>query len=120
MIKNLKIRKALELTLLVGGLSLVTTGCNYDLFDTQYNFNKIVVFGENSATIYEIDSWTDYDGEQIQVKTKDGFYFVTSSYDSKLIDETNSNRTAEDFAKSIKGEDVEIYYWDSSSNVKLK
>ena len=39
-----------------------------------------------------------------------GFCFVTSSFDTKLINDENSSISAEDFAKSIMGEDVEINY----------
>ena len=122
-IKNLKLnskvfnKKSISFVLAGSLAATMLTSCgNYDAFDTKYTFNKVIVFGDNSATIYEIQSWVDYDGEQLQIETKDGFYFVTSSYDSKLIDEANSGRTAEEFAKSIKGEDVEIYYWDQNSH----
>lgn len=101
---------------------LLLSGCgNYDMFDTKYTFNKAIIFGENCATIIEIESWRDYeDGEQIQLETKDGAYILTSSFDTKLIDDRNSAINAEDVVKAIKGNDVQITYLNDIADKKLK
>lgn len=111
-IKNLNIKPKLAAMAFAGVLATATlTGCgNYTIFDTQYTFNKALIFGENSVTIVEIAKWTDYEGEQLQLETKDGAFILTSSFDTKLIDDRNSYITAEYLARSIKGEDVEIKY----------
>ena len=58
---------------LAGTMAATLTGCgNVDIWDTQYTFNKAIIFGDNTATIIEIDQWRDYDGGQYQIKTKDG------------------------------------------------
>lgn len=109
-------KKKLVAVALASVLSTTTlTGCNYTLIDTKMTFNKAIIFGENSVTIIEIESWTDYDGEQLQIKTTDGAVIVTSSFDTKLIDDRNSSITAEDLARSIMGEDVQINYLDDNS-----
>lgn len=114
--KNILRRKKAAAIVLASILSTTTlTGCNYTLVDTKMTFNKAIIFGENSVTIVEIEKWTDYDGEQLQIKTKDGAYILTSSFDTKLIDDRNSTITAEDIARSIMGEDVEIKYLDEIS-----
>ena len=62
---------------LAGNLATATlTGCgNYDMLDTQYTFNKAIIFGEDCVKIIEIEKWVDYDGEQIQITTKDSLFF---------------------------------------------
>ena len=102
--------------------TLLLSGCgNYTILDTKYTFNKAIIFDEDSATIIEIEKWTDYDGEQLQLQTKDGAYILTSSYDTKLMDDRNSNISAEDLVRSLKGDDVQInYLGDSASKGKSK
>lgn len=114
--KNILRRKKAAAIALAGILSTTTlTWCNHILVDTKMTFNKAIIFGENSVTIVEIEKWSDYDGEQLQIKTKDGAYILTSSFDTKLIDDRDSTITAEDIARSIMGEDVEINYLDEIS-----
>lgn len=46
------------------------SGCgNYNLIDTTYEFHKVHIYETDKC--YEIKSWTDYDGEQLQVDMKD-------------------------------------------------
>ena len=91
--------------------TLLLSGCgNYTILDTKYTYNKAIIFDEDSATIIEIEKWTDYDGEQLQIQTKDGAYILTSSYDTKLMDDRNSDISAEDLVRSLKGDDVQINY----------
>jgi hypothetical protein len=56
---------------------LLLTGCNYDMIDTTWNYDKVYCYYGNKEVVYEIKSWTDYDGEQIQIKTKDGSYLIS-------------------------------------------
>ena len=125
-IKNLKFSKncktKLAACVLAGTVSAtMLTGCgNLDMLDTQYTFNKAIIFGDNTATIVEITQWGDYDGEQFQIKLKNGFVMITSSFDTKLIDDRNSDITAEDLARSIKGEDVEIIYLDEVPKTRIR
>lgn len=95
--------------------TLLLSGCgNYTILDTKYSFNKAIIFDEDSATIIEIEKWTDYDGEQLQLQTKDGAFILTSSYDTKLMDDRNSDISAEDLVRSLKGDDVQINYLGES------
>ena len=125
-IKNLNFSKNCKtklVTYVLAGTITATAlvGCgNMDMWDSQYTFNKAIIFGENTATIVEIEQWGDYDGEQFQIKLKDGFVMVTSSIDTKLIDDRNSDITAEDLARSIKGEDVVIIYLDEVPKTKTR
>ena len=62
------------------------SGCNYNVIDTNYEFHKVhATFDGVNYQCYEINSWTDYDGEQIQVDIKDYGIVLLSSYNSYLI-----------------------------------
>ena len=117
-VKNLKFgskAKAIALGATLALSTTILTGCNYDFVDTNYSFNKAIIFNENIACIIEITSWGDYDGEQLQLTLNDGTVILTSSFDTKLINEQNSAISAEEIAKAISGEDVEITSLDPKS-----
>lgn len=114
-IKNLNIRKKTIALALAGTLTTASllTGCsNKQSIDTKKTFNKIIIFDyENrAASIIEIKSWIDSESGQYKIKTVDDFWFTTSIYDSKLINDEDSEIKAEDFIMSILGEDAEINY----------
>ena len=55
----------------VGVIAL--TSCNKQLVDTTYSFDTAVIYVGGEWITVEVDSWKDYDdGDQIQVKSKDG------------------------------------------------
>lgn len=122
-VKNLNIRKKAIAMATAGVLAtVVLTGCNQQVMDVKLKFNKAIIFRDDTATIVEIEKWNDYDGEQLQLITPDGLVIVTSSYDTKLINDEKSLLTAEDVARSIGGDDIEIRYLEKheKGNVKSK
>ncbi|MBR5369753.1 MAG: hypothetical protein IK137_00445 [Bacilli bacterium] len=122
--KNLNIRKKAVALAATGLLAtaVLTTGCNQQVMDFELKYNKAIIFHENTATIVEVKHWNDYEGEQLQLITKDGLVIVTSSYDTKLINDEKSLIKAEDVARSIGGDDIEIRYLEKheKDNVKTK
>lgn len=67
------------LLVMIISLSLLIGCGNKDWFDVQYTFNKAYVkIGENWKDL-EISAWTDYEGEQIQLKLPDGTVMIISS-----------------------------------------
>ena len=56
---------------------LLLTGCNYQVLDTTFSYDKAYCYYGDKEVVYEIKSWVDYDGEQIQIKTKDGSYLIS-------------------------------------------
>ena len=48
--------------------TLALTGCNKTVLDLTYKFKKVHVF--ETQQCYEINSWKDYEGDQIQVSIK--------------------------------------------------
>ena len=68
------------------GCMVIFSGCgNKMLFDTTYNFKyAYVVWPDGTSEKIAISAWTDYDGEQLQIKTKDGEVYLFSSYNCVL------------------------------------
>ena len=61
-------------------------GCNYQIIDTNFSYDKAIIKLANDKVIeVEIESWCDYDGEQLQIVDKDGVVYLTSSYRCDLI-----------------------------------
>ena len=60
---------------------LIVTGCNRQIFDTTWRFQKAHIRGistSNEWTTVEIASWKDYtDGDVVQIKTKNGKTYLT-------------------------------------------
>ena len=74
----------LLLTILSCSILCGCNGCNYQPFDTTYKYDKAYVkIGEEWVAL-EIRSWTDYEGEQLQLKLKDGSILLVSSYNCIL------------------------------------
>lgn len=116
---NLKMKTCAAV--LASGVVLTTiTGCNQTVFDTEYTFNKAIIFGEGTATIIEIKKWNDYEGEQLQLITKDGMVIITSSYDTKLINDEDTNVDVEVLVRALAGSDAEITYYDELVKTKTK
>lgn len=64
------------------------TGCgNYRLFDTSFKYDKAIVNWMGEERIIEIDSWTDYEGEQIQIWDKQGNVWLLNSVYTMLVKE---------------------------------
>ena len=74
---------------LVACMSLVA--CNKDIFDFNYTFDKALVTMNGKAIILDIDQWTDYEGEQLQLRLTDGSVVLVSSLYTALI-QTNSKK----------------------------
>ena len=81
---------ALGLLILTGCTSTTsnTIAYNKSLFDTNYTFTKCRTWIGDEVIEIEIDTWTDYeDGEQLQIKSKDGNVYLVSANNSILINE---------------------------------
>lgn len=74
-------------------LSIITmvsiSGCgNKDILDMNYTFNKAIISLQNGEVIeVDVKSWKDYEGEQLQIESTDGTFYLTSSYNCTLIKE---------------------------------
>lgn len=63
-------------------------GCgNQQLFDTTYTFDYAIIGLPNGEVVEgEVESWNDYDGEQLQIVI-DGATYLTHSENIVLIEE---------------------------------
>lgn len=74
--------------LVIGLTALFVTisSCNKQIVDTTYTFNKAIIrLQDNSIVSGEIDSWKDYDGDQLQIKMKDGTTYLVHANNATLI-----------------------------------
>lgn len=81
--------KKILVFVLVVILALALNGCgNYDWADTNYEFDYAVVqWPDGTMKKIEIDSWTDYDGEQLQITGSDGNVYLVNSFNCVLVNE---------------------------------
>lgn len=54
-------------------------GCNKELFDLQYAYNRAYIKVGKEWIDTPIKSWTDYEGEQLQITLHDGSKILVSS-----------------------------------------
>ena len=60
-------------------LAFMLTGCNYQLVDLHYDYDKVICNYEGDKFELEIDKWTDYEGEQLQIKSNGKTYLVSAN-----------------------------------------
>lgn len=76
--------KLLLIILGIIGIVLILTGCNKQIFDFDYSFDKIICDYNGNKFELKIDKWTDYDGEQLQIKS-DGKTYLLSANNCYMI-----------------------------------
>lgn len=58
---------------------LLLSGCNKQLVDLNYKFDYAIIKLPNGEIVEgEVQSWKDYEGEQLQVKINGTVYLVSS------------------------------------------
>ena len=74
------------LVLLLFWLAVHVTGCgNKQMFDVTYTYKYAYVsWPDGTSEKIAIKSWTDYDGEQLQITTTDNKTYLFSSYNCVL------------------------------------
>lgn len=61
-------------------------GCNREVFDTNYVFNRALIsWPDGTMKELKIQKWCDYEGEQIQIRATDGKVYLISSLNAVLI-----------------------------------
>lgn len=82
-----KILKISVLVIMIIVMMFILTGCNQTIIDTNYSFDRaIVVLNDGTKMEIQIKEWKDYsDGEQLQIKGKDGKTYLVSSFNTILI-----------------------------------
>lgn len=85
--KRLLNNKNIIIAIVLIGFVFLLTGCNKQIFDTEYTFDYAECYLNGEYIRYDIKKWKDYDGEQIQITTKDGYVYVVSMNYCRLIKE---------------------------------
>lgn len=58
---------------------LLLTGCNKQILDLDYDYDKAVCNYNGEKFTLEIDKWTDYEGEQLQIKSNGKTYLLSAN-----------------------------------------
>ncbi len=64
---------------IIFGIIILLTGCNKDILDLHYSYNKAYCNYDGDKFILDIDKWSDYEGEQIQIQSKDKTYLISAN-----------------------------------------
>ena len=55
-------------------------GCNKQIIDLTYKYNYAIIEMPNGEVVEgKVDSWCDYEGDQLQIEINDVIYLVHSS-----------------------------------------
>lgn len=74
------------LTICVMVFSFSACGFNKQIFDFTYEYDTAIInMFDGTVKEVKIKSWTDYDGEQLQIKDEDGNTWLVSSINCHLI-----------------------------------
>jgi hypothetical protein len=77
--------KRLISIVLILSLVFALSACSYDVIDMTYNYNYAYIeLPDGQIVAGKIESWRDFEGEQLQVKIN-GITYLTSSYHCTLI-----------------------------------
>ena len=77
-------KKKIFVLFTIAALSL--TGCgNKAIFDTTYTFDRAIIqLADGTIIDGKVDSWLDFEGEQLQIKV-DGITYLVNSINCTLI-----------------------------------
>ncbi len=77
--------KKIKLPVLLVIISCMLMGCNKQVIDLNYTYNYAIIQLPNGEVVEgKLDTWCDYEGEQLQVKI-DGVVYLCSSYNCVLV-----------------------------------
>ena len=72
---------------------------NKTFFDFDYGFSNGIISGKDAASTVSVDTWGDYEGEQLQIELDSGDIILTSSILLDLVNGGNNNINASTLAK---------------------
>ena len=86
-LKNKRIIQWIATMLIIIFILLFMTGCNKQVVDFDYSFDRAICKMGDKVVDFELKSWKDYDGEQLQLTDKNGKKYLVSSFNCTLIKE---------------------------------
>lgn len=72
---------------IIVAILLCMTGCNRQVIDLDYTYDKAICNIGGTYHEFKIDKWRDYDGEQIQLTDKQGNVYLVNSVNCTLVRE---------------------------------
>jgi hypothetical protein len=115
--KNIKAKKAIMISALSGMIAMTTlTGCTNNN-SQKYTRGRAIVHSDNTVTIIDISNYR-YDKNFMRLDLPSGETIFTNIFDTKVMIEYDI--TAEDFAKAIYGNDIEINYLNRNKELTMK
>lgn len=60
-------------------LAFLLTGCNYQIIDFKYTYNKAVCNYDGDKFELKVDKWNDYEGEQLQIISNGKTYLISAN-----------------------------------------
>ena len=84
---------------LASGKDNVEGSFNKTFFDFDYGFSNGIISGKDASSTVSIDTWGDYEGEQLQIELDSGDIILTSSILLDLVNGGNNNINASTLAK---------------------
>lgn len=84
--KNKKFITYIGIVIAVIFCLLFMTGCNKQIIDLDYTYDKAICNYSGTKLELKIDKWKDYDGEQLQIKSN-GKTYLLSANNCYLVDE---------------------------------
>lgn len=84
---------------LASGKDNVEGSFNKTFFDFDYGFSNGIISGKDAASTVSVDTWGDYEGEQLQIELDSGDIILTSSILLDLVNGGNNNINASTLAK---------------------
>lgn len=85
--KNKKVITMLWIVIAAALILFGLTGCNQQIIDLNYTYDKAICQIGNETKEIEIKKWNDYDGEQLQIIDEEGNVYLVSSFNCTLIKE---------------------------------
>lgn len=87
---------------------------NKKYLDLQYTFNKALIESDECITICEIDSWTDYSDDKIQITLTNGTTILKDIKDIKLLNAQYAEPdSVYNYTLSLVGDESKIQYYSS-------
>lgn len=82
-------KKKLVAVLLTTAIISNVAGCgNRDWIDTNLTYNKAIINLQDGTSIkVDVKHWRDYEGEQLQIISRDGKTYLVSTFNCTLIRE---------------------------------
>ncbi|MBO7697048.1 MAG: membrane lipoprotein lipid attachment site-containing protein [Methanobrevibacter sp.] len=72
-------------------LAFMLTGCNRQIFDLEYTYDKAVCNYDGNQFELKIDKWSDYEGEQLQIISNGDIYLISANKCYLVKDNQNEN-----------------------------